>query len=103
MATKKVKVRAYKKLSPTGKVESVDAHLREINIKTNGDSAKHNLGGLTKTQIIYQNPNLAYHKLIINATQDGEFTKRRVITSTTKGQMENDTRTLLAMLQEGKI
>lgn len=27
---KTVKVRAYKKLGPTGKVESVDSHMREI-------------------------------------------------------------------------
>lgn len=27
---KQVKVRAYKKLSPTGKIENVDAHMRKI-------------------------------------------------------------------------
>ena len=35
MATKNIKVKAYKKLSPTGKVEDVSAHLRSIDTSVN--------------------------------------------------------------------
>lgn len=64
---KSVKVRSYKKLGPTGKVQSVDAHMRTINVPkgtkvTNQFGEKRTILGVVDNMMAwtYEEPNTPY-------------------------------------------
>jgi hypothetical protein len=94
---KTVKVKAYKKVGSTGKIQDVDAHLRKLQGTTKGIGE---LSPSEKGHMIYTNPNVAFHELVKNKAQNDIFNQRRKISLTMKEQSDNDIQALLSMLQD---